>query len=136
LAFRLSTAGSAVFDGNGLALSVAGGGTVHVSVGVIEAVCVPVGAGEVFVSGANAVSIGRLVWTSVDGAGIDVRLQANEFVMPRSKITSFRLIGQICSPSRIIYSNDREVKKFLYRNKYPRRKTGILNLRFPVRSWD
>jgi hypothetical protein len=101
-------------DGNGLAVSVGRGGIVEVWVGVTEAACVAVAAKRVFVAGASNVFVGIGVSMNVSGIGVEVRVQANELIMPRIKIASFCLISEICSPLRIIYSHDREVKKFLW----------------------
>jgi len=89
LALRLSTGGNAVLDGNRLAVVEGRGVTVHVSVGITEAVDVPIGAGGVFVADASRVLVG----TDVGGSGVDVRVQAIKLIILRIKIINFRLIG-------------------------------------------
>ena len=103
--------GRDVLDGNGLAVSEAGGVVVKVSVDVTETVCGAVAA-IVLTTGANDVLVGRLVSTKVGGIGVAVvNVQANDVSMHTMEKISFRLISQVYSPRRIIYLNNSRVKE-------------------------
>ena len=79
-------------DGNGLAVSVGSGVMVKVSVDVTDIVCVVVRERGVSSPGRNAVFVGISVGTNVGGTGVEVRVQANDVIIPRIKLKSFRLI--------------------------------------------
>ena len=57
-------------EGNRLTVSVGSGATVKVSVGIIEAVCVGVRTGTVFVGTLVAIAVGEI--------GVEVSVQASE----------------------------------------------------------
>jgi hypothetical protein len=105
----LSTVGRDVLDGNRLGVSEESGVAVKVSVVVMETVCegeaVAVGTRGVSVTAANDVFVGTLVWTRVGAMGVEVKVQANEVIMPRIEKISFRLMIEAMFLSRIIYSN-------------------------------
>ena len=87
LALRFATVGSAVVEGNRLAVSVGRGVTVGVAVGVIESVCVIVDARTVFVGTWVAIEVGAI--------GVVVRVQASENITTRIKIKGLRLMDEI-----------------------------------------
>lgn len=89
-----------MFDGNGLAVSEARG------VGVTDTVEVPPGASSVSVTEGKDVFVGMAVPTKVGGAGVDVRVQANELNIHKIKNNGLRFIRKINSPTGIIYPND------------------------------
>jgi len=117
-------------EGNRLAVSVGGGVTVTVSVGVIEAVCVGVRAGKVFV--------GTLVSIIVGETGVEVSVQASENITTRIKIRVLRLISGIFAPLGVIYLRNREAKRDLRSSKMTlaagSAKIGLLAT-FPI-QWE
>ena len=119
----LSTVGSDVFDGNGLAVSEARGVSVDVSDGVIKAVSVALGTKGVSVIGANDEFVGRLVSVRAGGIGVDVRVQANDVRMHKIEMICVRLIREIRSPFGILYLNCGDVKQGV--KKDPRSITRI-----------
>ena len=130
LALRLATVGNAVLEGNRLAVSGGGGVTVTVSVGIIEAVCVGVRAGKVFV--------GTLVAIVVGETGVGVSVQASENITTRIKIRVLRLISGIFAPLGVIYLRNREAKRDLRSSKMTlaagSAKIGLLAT-FPI-QWE
>ena len=69
------------------------------------------------VTGGNDVLVGRLVSTEVGGTGVEVSVQAKELRMAKSKKNGFRLIREIFSPVRILYSNEKEGNSFYGQTK-------------------
>lgn len=92
--------GSAVLEGNGLAVSEAKGVCVNGSVGVI--VCVAAGKPGVSVTGLKDVFVGMFVSTTAVGIGADVSVQANDARIDRRKKNDFRFINKLSF--RILYS--------------------------------
>jgi len=90
VALRLWTVGSAVLDGNRLAVTEGRGVSVIVSVGVREAVSVE--------DGRRGGSVNAMVPTKVGDTGLDVRVHANEAIMHRIEKTSFLLIVEVYVP--------------------------------------
>lgn len=78
----------------------------------------------VSVTGGNDVLVGRLVSTEVGGTGVEVSVQAKELRMAKSKKNGFRLIREIFSPVRILYSNEKEGNSFYGQIKNPRFERG------------
>jgi hypothetical protein len=117
-------------EGNGLAVSVGRGVKVRVSVGVLEAVCVGVRAGTVFVGTLVAVAVGEI--------GVEVSVQASENITMRIKIRVLRLINGIFAPLGVIYLRNREAKRDLRSSKMPlaagSAKIGLL-ANFPI-QWE
>jgi hypothetical protein len=94
VAFRLSTVGRDVLDGNGLGVAEGKDVSVAGMVDVAESVWVAVGALRVAVSvtGENAVFVADSAFATVVGVKVDVELQANDTRVRRVGRINFRLI--------------------------------------------